>query len=255
MRADKKLGQHFLRDPEVLQDIDAVADVGRSAGVLEIGPGEGALTGFLVRSGRPVVALELDPRAVEAVGRRFGDAVRVVEGDAVDADLEALLPPADEEGRLPVVVGNLPYNAGSAILRRLLRLDGRVARMVVMLQREVAERVVAGPGSKRYGLLSVLAALQAKAWIVREVPPAAFRPRPKVHSAVLLVEPLDTPHLPPGEMEAFTTFVGGLFRSRRKTLANTLGHTEALEALGVDPRARPETLSPDQILALYGSIG
>ena len=133
MRADKRLGQHFLRDIEVLEEIVAIADVSNSAGVLEIGPGEGALTAFLVRAGRPVVALERDPRAVKAVEERLGDKVEIVEGDALEEDLGALLPPAIEGRDAPVIVGNLPYNVGTAIYRRILALRKRSSRAVLML--------------------------------------------------------------------------------------------------------------------------
>ncbi len=253
MRPDKRLGQHFLRDIEVLQDIAAIADVAHSAGALEIGPGEGALTAFLAQSGKPIVAIDKDARAVEAVGRRFGDAVRVVEGDALEVDLAALLPPP-RDGRLAVVVGNLPYNVGSAIFRRLLGLRGQVERLVVMLQREVADRITAGPGSRAYGLMSVTTALTAKAWLVREVPPEAFFPPPKVDSAVVLVEFPGEPAVAGEEAAGFERFVGRLFQARRKVLANALGDRALPEELGLDPRCRPEEIGPETLLALYRAI-
>lgn len=257
MRPDKRLGQHFLLDAEVLEEISAVADVGRAAGVLEIGPGDGALTAFLVQSGRPVHAIDLDPRAVAEIQRRFGDAVQVVQGDAVEADLASLLPAPNPEGRRAVVVGNLPYNAGSAIYRRLLGLGDQVERLVLMFQREVARRIVAGPGSRAYGLLSVVTALQARAWMIREVPPTAFRPRPKVHSAVVLVEPLGaaSPLAGPGELDSLTRFVGRLFQSRRKTIGNTITDVAALARLGIDPGCRAETIAPETLLTLYRDLG
>ena len=251
MRPDRGLGQHFLRDAEVLREIAAVADVAHSAGALEIGPGEGALTAYLVRGGKPVVALDKDPRAVEAVRRRLGPAVRVVEGDALTANLDDLMPRPGDDGRRPIVVGNLPYNAGSAIFRRLLSLGTRVERLVVMLQREVAVRIAAPPGSRSYGLLSVVTALSARAWVVLEVPPEAFHPRPKVHSAVVLAEPLDEPAVPAEEITAFTGFVAGLFQTRRKMLVNAKVTTDALAAAGVDPERRAESLTPEELWAMY----
>lgn len=250
MRAQKRLGQHFLCDPGVLQEISEVADPARSGGVLEIGPGEGALTAFLVRSRRPVVAIDADARAVAAVADRLGDAVHLVHGDALQVDLGALLP-ATDDGLLPVVVGNLPYNAGTAIYRRLLLLERRVCRLVLMFQKEVADRIVAAPGSKAYGVLSVLTALCARAWPVCEVGPEAFRPRPKVRSTVILVEPLETPLIEADEHAALTAFVGRLFQARRKTLLNVLGGQAVVEAHGLDGGARPETLSPETLLRLY----
>jgi 16S rRNA (adenine1518-N6/adenine1519-N6)-dimethyltransferase len=254
MRADKRLGQHFLRDIDVLQDIAALADVAHSAGVLEIGPGEGAMTAFLLQSHRPVVAIDKDPRAVSELEQRFGAAVRVVEGDALTADLGALLPPVGEDGRLPIVVGNLPYNVGSAIYRRLLGLRGRVERLVLMLQREVALRIVAEPGTKAYGVPSVMTALTASAHIVREVPPEAFVPRPKVHSAVVLVEFPGAPQVPPEQLDGLGRFIGTLFQARRKMLSNTVA-VEALALAGIDPSCRPEQVSPGQLVALWRIVG
>ncbi len=253
MRADKRLGQHFLHDPEILQEIADVADVARSSGVLEIGPGEGALTAFLARSGRPVVALDMDPRAIEAVSERLGSRVEPVLGDAMTADLAGLLPPPGADGRLPVVVGNLPYNAGTAIYRRLLGLRGRVARLVLMFQREVAQRIVASAGSKAYGLLSVETALVARAWLVRDVPPGAFRPKPKVHSAIVLVD-FDCPEvLPAAERAELMRFVANILRSRRKTLGNMLEPTvaAAAEAEGFDLGLRPEAFGLQDLLRLH----
>ncbi len=259
MRPDKRLGQHFLRDTDVLEDIAAVADVAHSAGVLEIGPGEGALTAYLAEAGRPVVAVDRDPRAVRELERRFGARVRAVEGDALTVDLDALLPSPGEDGRLPVVVGNLPYNAASAIFRRLLGLQRPVARMVLMFQREVALRIVAGPGSRAYGVPSVLRALVADAWIVRDVPPRAFFPRPKVDSAVVLVEPRATPAFPDAaealrRQEAFATFLARVFQARRKVLANAVAPPEALTAAGLDPRGRAEGLTPEELWHLFRAV-
>ena len=165
-------------------------------------------------------------------------------------DLQELLP-EPHEGRRPVVVGNLPYNAGTAIYRRLLALGPQVSRHVLMFQREVAQRVVAGPGSKTYGVLSVLTALCAKAWMVCDVGPEAFEPRPKVRSAVILVEPMATPLITIEEHDAVATFVGRLFQARRKTLLNVLGSRALIEAHGLDGKARPETLSPETLLRLF----
>jgi len=249
MRPDKALGQHFLRDPDVLADIAAVADVGRSAGALEIGPGEGALTAFLVGHGVPIVAIDKDPRALAALAARFGDAVRVVLGDAAHDELAPLLP-----GPGAVVVGNLPYNVASVILRRVLALGltARLARAVLMFQREVALRIVAGPGSRDYGVPSILTAVSAKAWIVRDVPPRAFYPPPKVDSAVVLVEPLAIPIVPPAELEAFGAFVASVFQQRRKTLGNALGAERArLDAVGIDPGLRAEQLAVTDFVRLF----
>lgn len=251
MRADKRLGQHFLQDIETLEEIVAIADIERSAGVLEIGPGEGALTAFLVRSGRPVVALERDPRAVLAVGDRLGSRVEIIEGDALEADLGALLPPLVDGLDAPVIVGNLPYNIGTAIFRRILALRRRSSRAVLMLQLEVAERIVAQPSTRAYGPLAALTKLTSRAWIVRVVPPGAFRPPPKVDSAVMLVEPLAEPLLAPEEVEGFMQVAFSLFRLRRKTLIHSEIPSSALTAVGLDLKNRPEDVPAETILRLY----
>jgi 16S rRNA (adenine1518-N6/adenine1519-N6)-dimethyltransferase len=251
MRADKRLGQHFLRDIETLEEIAAIADIGRSAGALEIGPGEGALTAFLVRSGRPIVALERDPRAVLAVQERLGSQVEVIEGDALEADFSSLLPPPVDGLDAPVIVGNLPYNIGTAIYRRILALRQQSSRAVLMLQLEVAERIVAQRSTRPYGPLAALTELTSRAWIVRVVPPGSFRPPPKVDSAVLLVEPLAEPLLAPEEVEGFMKVAFSLFRLRRKTLIHSEIPAEALTAVGLDLKSRPEDVPAETILRLY----
>lgn len=256
MKAKKRLGQHFLRDPHVLSEIAAIADVAHSAGALEIGPGEGALTAFLARSGKPIVALEKDPDAIAELAVRFEGRsdITVVPGDALHADLAGLLPPAIGDVR-PVVVGNLPYNVGSAIYRRLLGLRGRVSRIVLMLQREVALRIAAEPGSKAYGVPTIMTALSGRAWSVLDVPPEAFEPRPKVQSTVILVELDDEAPLDEAGLHAFDRFLGLLFRSRRKTLNNadeTL--QDALSACAIDRSRRPESLTPEEALAIFRAL-
>jgi 16S rRNA (adenine1518-N6/adenine1519-N6)-dimethyltransferase len=250
MRPDKKLGQHFLRDASVLEEISGLADVKNSPGVLEIGPGEGALTAFLARAGRPITAVDRDPRAEIALRNRFGDNVNFVHGDALTVDLESLLPPS-VDGSLPVVVGNLPYNVGTAIYRRLLRLYGKTSRMVLMLQREVAHRISASHGSKTYGVLSVLTSLTARAMLVRDVPPDAFFPPPKVHSSLLYVDFPKEPLLAVDEHEAFARFVGRFFQMRRKKIIKVIPDTELLARFGIEPTQRPESVPALTYLALF----
>ena len=259
MKPDKRLGQHFLRDSDVLQDIADIADLRHSSGALEIGPGQGALTAFLVNADRPIVAIDKDPRAIEALADRFSGRVRAVLGDAVSDDLGALLPPLDSQGRRPVVVGNLPYNVASPIFRRLLQLGpARVARMVLMFQREVALRIVAQPGTRAYGVPSVMTALVARAHIVRDVPPEAFFPRPKVQSAVVLVEHHEAPlfGLDTETMDRLGRWLPKLFQRRRKVLRHAteaISDLEAAEAAGIDLQQRPERLDPGTVLTLFRS--
>lgn len=249
MRAEKSLGQHFLRDTHVLEDIAAITDVAHSGGCLEIGPGEGALTAFLVSTakGKPIAAIDPDPRAIAAVTQRFGGAVRAVLGDATKDDLAALLP-----GRGAVVVGNLPYNAASLIHRRVLALGGRISRAVLMFQKEVALRLVAVPKTRDYGIPSIVTQAAATAYVVREVGPECFSPRPKVDSAVVLVEPRREPLVAPDELEAFGDFLATAFQQRRKTLGNAMGERRyLLEIVGIDAMRRAEELSVEEWVALY----
>jgi len=246
----KALGQHFLRDPEVLQDIAALTDPAHASRVVEIGPGEGALTAFLVGHGPMVYAIDKDPRAVELIAARFGDRVTVSVGDATTHDLDAI---AGAEGA--VIVGNLPYNVGSMILRRILALGPTWRRAVLMFQHEVAARIVATENSRIYGIPSVLTRTRAKAWLVRSVPPSAFFPPPKVDSSVVLLEPLAVPLVPDAEFPAFEKFLDRAFAMRRKTIGNVLkAEREQLDALGIDPGARAETLSPEQFVALWRAV-
>jgi len=188
---------------------------------------------------------------VQAVEERLGERVDVVEGDALEADLGALLPPCVEGLEPPVIVGNLPYNVGTAIYRRVLDLRKRSSRAVLMLQLEVAERIVAHRSTRAYGPLAALTALTSNAWIVSVVPPHAFRPPPKVDSAVILVEPLEEPLLGPDEVEGFMKTAFSLFRLRRKTLVHSEISASALTAVGLDLKSRPEDVPAETILRLY----
>jgi 16S rRNA (adenine1518-N6/adenine1519-N6)-dimethyltransferase len=211
---------------------------------LEIGPGRGALTRPLAERARLVVGVEVDRDLADALTRAALPNVRVVQGDVLQADLPALVPP-DEASRLRVA-GNLPYNISSPILFRLLewrRGDGRLADATVMLQREVADRLAARPGSRDYGILSVLFAREAQVTRVLTLPPGAFRPPPQVTSAVVRLAFLpdaDVPEAPP----LFESLVRAVFAQRRKTLGNALrafatGHaTDAVAAIRA-PGCRP----------------
>lgn len=250
MKPVKALGQHFLRDPEILSDIAHLTDPAHASRIIEIGPGEGALTAFLVGHGRPVVAIDKDPRAIDMLKARFGDAVDARLGDAAEGDLERI-----GSDTRTVFVGNLPYNVASLILRRILGLDGAWSRAVLMFQHEVAARIVATENSRIYGIPSVLTRVRARAWLVREVPPDAFFPPPKVDSAVVLLEPLATPLVSAEEFPAFESFLDRAFAMRRKTIANVLKADKAhLDKLGIDGMARAETLSPEKFVALWRSV-
>ncbi len=240
LAADKGLGQHFLIDRPALEAIANAADLGRIDEAWEVGPGLGTLTRELARRAGRVVAIELDRRLLPVLAETLAPwtNVRIVHGDALTVDLGAAAPGS-------VFVANLPYNVGTAVLSRVLA-SRRFGRAVVLVQREVGERLVAAAGDDAFGSLSLWVAHHGRAKIVRSVPPAAFSPPPKVTSVVVRID-LD-PDVAP-DPRTFAVVRDG-FRHRRKTLLANLRAAgddpavvrDALEALSIDPRARAETL-------------
>jgi len=222
---------------------------------VEIGPGEGALTEHLARRAGRVIALEVDRPLIERLRRRF-TTIDVLEADARRWEYGALERPPG--GRV-LVAGNLPYSVGKPILQALVEARGAIDEMALMLQLEVAERVAAAPGSKTYGSLSVLTQVYCDVRLVLRVPPGAFRPPPKVESAVLHLRPLAVPRVEFTDQPRFHAVVRAAFAQRRKTLANALAAglgvsvaaaREAARAAGVDPGRRAETLDLKEFAAL-----
>jgi 16S rRNA (adenine1518-N6/adenine1519-N6)-dimethyltransferase len=259
-RPRKRFGQHFLEPAWVAKLVAAIAPRSDET-FLEIGPGRGALTAALAPHVGRLVAVEIDRDLAAALPAQV-PAVRVVEGDFLDTDVTALL--AGE--RLPArVAGNLPYNVATPILAKLLEAagGGRVlADATVMLQKEVAERVVARPGSAGYGPLAVAVALDADAESVLTLPPGAFRPPPKVTSAVVRLR-FHPPAVDVGDRAVFDRLLRGAFQQRRKTLLNaltppaaTLGRDPAdlIARAGVDPRIRPGDLPLEGFAALARAV-
>ena len=262
LHARHRLSQNFLADPDVLEAILAEASPEPGDRVLEIGPGLGLLTGGLLASGAAVTAVELDRGLAAFLRERFepaieGGGLRLIEGDALDQDLVHLLePPYD-------VVANLPYHITSPILHALLGEAPRPRRLVLMVQREVAERIAAPPGKMSY--LSVFVQYHARVRVALRVPPAAFEPEPAVDSAVIVVEPFDVDdRLGPEDEEALWRLVQAGFRERRKMLHNVLARqlpvdagrvAAALRASGIDADRRPQTLAVGEWLALLEAIG
>jgi 16S rRNA (adenine1518-N6/adenine1519-N6)-dimethyltransferase len=248
----RRLGQHFLR-PAAVERLLAVIGPRGDEAFLEIGPGAGALTLPLAARAREVAAVELDGRLAARLRERTPGHVRIVTGDALEVDLAALVPPG---GRL---VGNLPYYVSSPLLRRILDLRGQVRDVHVMLQEEVARRVAAAPGSRDYGILSVLYALWADVDIPLRFPPSAFSPPPRVHSAVLRARFLDRPRAEVSDLEAFERLVRKAFTRRRRTLENNLQDSypnlkEYLRLLNIEGRRRAETLSVGEFALLTQAL-
>ena len=247
MRARKKFGQHFLEPAWADKLVEAIAPQPQDR-FLEIGPGPGALTLRLAPLIHHLTAVEIDRDIVALLRPRLPPNVAIVEADFLDFDLLSFTRGGDVR-----VAGNLPYNASSPILFKLLaahRAHGGLTDATVMLQREVTDRLQATPGTREYGVLAILTQLHADVHRVLTLPPGAFRPAPKVHSAVvrLLFRP---PTVSFADYSGLEAMVRSMFMQRRKTLANALrpfaasrGWTPAaaLAAAGVDPRRRPETL-------------
>jgi 16S rRNA (adenine1518-N6/adenine1519-N6)-dimethyltransferase len=259
LRARHALSQNFLADPEVLDAILAEADPAPGRRVLEIGPGLGFLTGALLDAGADVTAVELDPGLAAFLRDRFGDVptLRLVEGDALDQDVVRLVtPPYD-------VVANLPYHITSPILHALLGEPPRPERLVLMVQREVAERIAAPPGKMSY--LSVFVQYHARVRVAFRVPAAAFEPEPAVESAVIVVEPYDADdRLDAATEDQLWRLVQAAFRERRKMIHNVLARqlpieparvAAALATAGIDPDRRPQTLAVGEWLALQAALG
>jgi 16S rRNA (adenine1518-N6/adenine1519-N6)-dimethyltransferase len=262
LRARHNLSQNFLADVDVLEGILREADPAPGRGVLEIGPGLGFLTGGLLAAGAHVTAVELDRGLVAVLRETFpveleAGALRVVEGDALDQDLVNLVPePYD-------VVANLPYHITSPILHRLLGTAPRPGRLVLMVQREVAERVAAPPGGMSY--LSVFCQYHARARVAFRVSREAFEPAPKVESAVLVLEPYAADdRLDAMAEDRLWRIVQAAFRERRKMLHNVLVRQlpvpadrveAALDAAGIARDRRPQTVAVGEWLALAAALG
>lgn len=259
IRPSRALGQHFLADPNTAARIVRLADVGAGDRVIEVGPGLGSLTVALGDAGAQVVALELDRHLVPVLEQvlaaraaRIARAVRVVQGDAQTVDWGALL--GDAPGW--VMVSNLPYNVATPVVVRALEEAPMIGRFLVMVQREVGERLAAGPGDDAYGAVSVKVAYYARAEVAGLVPRTVFVPRPNVDSVLVRLARLPRPPVDVPDPARMFTLVRAGFATRRKTLrralAPVLGDRAAalLVAAGIDPSARAETLGLDRWAAL-----
>ena len=259
LRAKKSLGQNFLLD------LNLTAKIARTAGdlsgcdVLEVGPGPGGLTrGLLAEGARRVLAVEKDSRCLPAlaeIAAAYPERLEVINGDALEVDVSAHLTP-------PIrVVANLPYNVGTELLVRWLtpaEWPPAWDSLTLMFQKEVAERIVAQPGSKAYGRLAILAQWRCEARIVITLPPEAFNPPPKIHSAVVHLTKLDAPRFP-ADAAVLSRVVAAAFNQRRKMLRASLkGQAPDIEdrirAAGLEPTLRAEQVSIEGFCALAREI-
>lgn len=242
--ARQRLGQHFLHSRSVLRRLAEAACPSREPLVIEIGPGRGALTECLLGRADRIIAIELDPALVRSVRQRFQQApeLEVIEADVLETDLGQWGP--------AVVAGNLPYYITSPVLEKLFALGPLLRRAIVLIQKEVAERLTARPGTREYGWLTVLTNFHCRPEVLFTVPPGAFTPPPKVDSAAVRLTPVPPPaDLPPAP---FLEFVSRAFRQKRKTLRNNLAPFYGPRvAEWPEARLRAEQLSLEQFMELH----
>ena len=259
LRPRKSLGQHFLTDRHILRRIVNAAKLAADDTVVEVGAGLGVLTGQLLRRAGKVIAVEVDEGLCAHLRQRFEGSsnLSLVCDDILSLNPGDLLRSA---GAKPpyVVAGNLPYNIAAAVLRLFLEAPDRPQRMIVMLQKEVGESIVAQPG--RMGLLGLSVQLYAVPRLLFTVPSSSFRPPPKVESAVLRIDVRETPAVPVDDVESFFRLLRAGFSAPRKQLRNALSHAlgvdppltgDALRRAGIDPSLRAQALGLEQWAALY----
>ncbi len=264
IRAKKGLGQNFLKDVSVLEAIvEAAAPEG--CGILEIGPGLGTLTRALAPCAEKVVCVELDTDLLPVLEETLGEFqnTSVIHGDILKLDLPSLF--KEQFGDMPVsVAANLPYYITTPIILYLLEANLPIQRMVFMVQKEVADRMVALPGKKDFGALSVAVQYRCRTKRICTVPAGSFSPAPKVDSAVVLLEFYDTPPLAPKDEAHFFALARAIFAQRRKTLLNGLSNAgrfgtkeeiaAAISKLGFAPTVRGETLSIAEMVTLSDAL-
>lgn len=254
-RPRRRFGQNFLRDESVVHRMNMAIGAQASEHLVEIGPGRGALTGTLLSSGCTLDVIELDRDLVPGLLASFGLNPRFTlhSADALDFDFAALA----EDGRKLRVVGNLPYNISTPLIFELLAEAPRIHDMHFMLQREVVQRLAAEPGGKAWGRLGIMAQYHCRVEHLFDVPPQAFSPSPAVHSAVVRLIPWEPSPWPACDETRLGAVVRTAFGQRRKTLRNNLKaliDSNHLEALGIDPGARPETLALTQFIDIANAI-
>ena len=261
----KQYGQNFLIDASVPEAIVRAAELTGNDTVLEIGPGIGTMTQYLAEAAGRVIAVEIDKALIPILAETLSgfDNVQVLQGDILKTDLAALIA---ENGGGPIkVVANLPYYITTPILMKLLAGGGAISLMAVMVQEEVAKRIVSGPDSKDYGALSIGVQYYADPEIVCRAAPSCFMPQPKVASSVLRLRKRAEPAVTPRDPEHMFACVKAAFLQRRKTLPNALAGyaplgisretaAAALEGMGLDARLRGETLTMEQFAALSDAL-
>jgi 16S rRNA (adenine1518-N6/adenine1519-N6)-dimethyltransferase len=261
-RFSKSLGQNFLVDQSVLDRITDAADLDENSCAIEIGPGIGTLTQELAKRCKKVIAIELDDNLIPILGETLAnyENVKVIHQDALKVDFKKLI--EEEELKNVRVVANLPYYVTTPIISKLFTEKPGIDSIIVMIQKEVAERIAAKPDTKEYGSISLLAQYYSDPEKICKVPPSCFMPSPKVESAVIKMSIRKEPRVNVKDEKLFFRVIRDAFNMRRKTLWNTLKQiglpdekmTEALSAAGIDPKRRGETLSIEEFAKLSDEI-
>jgi 16S rRNA (adenine1518-N6/adenine1519-N6)-dimethyltransferase len=258
----KRLGQHFLVDPNILNKVIRTAQVGKEDVVLEVGPGLGAMTLALAREVKKVIAIEIDRKLAAILKEKVigHPNVEVVESDILGVDFKHFF---QKEGHPIKVVANLPYQISTPLLFRFIESKEAFSTFTLMLQKEVAERMVAPPGKKEYGPLSIFVQMFLDVSIHFFIKPSAFSPPPKVESAVVHMVWKEKPMVQTNDEEWYKKVVKACFGYRRKTLSNALKHSKLslpefiesrMERIGIDPRRRPETLTIEEFTKLAEAL-
>lgn len=255
-QARKRFGQNFLQDQNIIRNILLSIHPKQSDNIVEIGPGLGAITEHLLKATEGHLnVVEIDRDLVQVLTTQFFNFpnLNIHQGDALKFDFNQLV---NDEKKLRIV-GNLPYNISTPLIFHLISFAGQVKDMHFMLQKEVVDRMAAGPGDSAYGRLSIMVQYFCHVESLFNVPPTAFHPQPKVDSAIVRLTPYKTLPAPAKNAEHLASLVTTAFNQRRKTIRNNLKKlisTEQLEALGIDPGLRPENLSLENFVAISDTL-
>lgn len=255
-KARKRFGQNFLHDQTVINCIIRAVNPKPDHTIIEIGPGQGAITESLVESGANITAIEIDKDLIRYLTVTFisKENFKLIDSDALKIDFSNLAPPSGEKLR---IVGNLPYNISTPLIFHLLSFKEHVDDMYFMLQKEVVDRMAAEPNCKAYGKLSIMCQYHCDVQKVIDVPPGCFNPAPKVQSAVVKLRIRPYPTAIANCEKTLSAIVSAAFQQRRKTVNNALKNlvtVQDLEACGVDPKNRPDTLSIDDYIMLANRL-
>ena len=252
-QARKRFGQNFLVDHDIIDKIVSAIAPAPGQNLIEIGPGQGAITGPVLEKCPQLNVVELDRDLIPILQNKFQQYpdLHIHQGDALKTDFGQFY----LEGKPLRIIGNLPYNISTPLMFHLLSFSGQIRDMYFMLQKEVVTRLAAAPREKNYGRLSVMVQYYCRVQPLFQVPPSAFRPAPKVESAIVRLLPYPEPPYPADDLQLLSRLVRTCFQQRRKTIRNTLKLMLKAEQLDIDLTRRPETLSVEDFVQLSNRIG